>query len=180
MYRHLLPGLVLLFVSLSACSSAPAPVTEPKPPSLLGEVSREQVEAAEPGWVAAQAESEIDVDAAQALAGVEPGASVTVYFGTWCSDSRREVSRFWRALDETAGLVSFDVRYVAVDRRDKRPPEMERDLGLRYVPTFIVERGGREVGRMVEVSPHGIEKDLLALLTGEVEGVVTAREDGGG
>lgn len=178
--RHFLaPGFAFLSLGLTACSSAPEPVTELRPPSLLGEVSREQVEAAEPGWVAAQAASEIDADAAQALAEVEPGASITVYFGTWCSDSRREVSRFWRALDETAGLVSFEVRYVAVDRRDKRPPEMERDLGLRYVPTFIVERGGREVGRMVEVSPHGIEKDLLALLRGEAEGVVTAREDGG-
>ena len=180
MHRHpLLVGPILLSLVLAACSSAPraVPAAESEPPSLLGEVSREQIEAAEPGWVSAQVESGVDVDAALALAEVEPGAAVTVYLGTWCSDSRRELARFWRALDETAGLVSFDVRYVAVDRREKRPPEMERDLGLRYVPTFIVERDGREVGRMVEVSLHGIEKDLLALLTGETEGVVTARDD---
>ncbi len=168
-------GVVSLFLVLSACASTPAP----EPPSLLGEVSREQIEAAEPGWVATQVESDLDADVAMALVDVEPGASVTVYLGTWCSDSRRELARFWRALDETAGLVSFGVRYVAVDRRDRRPPEMERDLGLRYVPTFVVERDGEEVGRMVEVSPNGIEKDVLALLSGEVEGVVTAREDGG-
>lgn len=149
----------------------------PEPPSLLGEVSRAEVEAAEPEWVVAQAESELDAEAAQALAEVEPGAEIEIYFGTWCSDSRRELARFWRALDETLGLVPFEVRYVAVDRSDKRPPELERDLGLRYVPTFIVRRQGHEVGRMVEVSPNGIERDLLALLNGDAEGVVSARED---
>jgi hypothetical protein len=33
------------------------------------------------------------------------------------------------------------------------------------------------VGRVVETAPHGIENDLLALLTGAVGGVVSARED---
>lgn len=73
--------------------------------------------------------------------------------------------------------MPFTIDYQAVDRRANRPPELERDLNLLYVPTFIVRRGGEEVGRMVEVSPNGIEKDLLALLTGEAKGVLSARED---
>ncbi len=159
----------------------PLPLTaaeEPKePPSLLGPVSRAEIEAAEPAWVAAQAEAELDAEAAGALGTVEPGAEVDVYLGTWCSDSERELARFWRALDQNFGVVPFEVRYIAVDRSDQRPPELSRDLDLRYVPTFIVRREEREVGRMVEVSPNGIERDLLALLTGEVEGVVSARDD---
>jgi hypothetical protein len=150
---------------------------EKAPPSLLGPVSREQLEAAEPSWVAAEVEAAPDAEAAQALAAVPPGAEVTVYLGTWCSDSRRELARFWRALDEGGGEPPFAIEYIAVDRGDKRPPELLRDLDLRYVPTFIVRRGGEEVGRMVEESPGGIERDLLALLTGEASGVVSARED---
>jgi hypothetical protein len=45
------------------------------------------------------------------------------------------------------------------------------------VPTFIVRRGGHEVGRVVEEAPHGIETDLLALLTGEAGGVLSGRPD---
>ncbi len=150
---------------------------EHKEPTLLGPTTREAVEAAEPEWVAAEVAAMPDEAAAQELAAVEPGAAVTVYLGTWCSDSRRELSRFWRAVDEAGGEVPFTVEYVAVDRAAKRPPELEREQGLRWVPTFIVRRGGEEVGRVVEVSPHGIEKDLLALLDGDLHGVVSGRAD---
>ncbi len=45
------------------------------------------------------------------------------------------------------------------------------------MPTFVVLRDGREVGRIVEESPHGVERDLLALLDGSARGVVSARDD---
>jgi hypothetical protein len=173
--------LALSIVALTCLALVPpvraAAEDEPEPPSLLGPVSREQIEEAEPSWVAAQVGASPDVEAARALAGVEPGAEVTIYLGTWCSDSRREVPRFWRALDEAGGSVPFAIDYIAVDRAAKRPPELESEVGLRFVPTFIVRRGGEEVGRVVETSPDGIEKDLLALLSGTASGVISARDD---
>ncbi len=169
--------LLLFTASLPLAVADEQPEPPPEPPSLLGPVTRAEIEEAEPEWVAAQAEAELDAEAAQGLATVEPGAEVDVYLGTWCSDSERELARFWRALDQNFGFVPFEVRYIAVDRSDQRQPELLRDLDLRYVPTFIVRRDHREVGRMVEVSPNGIERDLLTLLTGEVEGVVSARDD---
>lgn len=143
---------------------------------LVGAVTREQVEAAVPEWVQAEVEAEPDAGAAQALASLEPGAEVTVYLGTWCGDSRRELSRFWKALDQTGGAVPFQVRYVGVDREKKEPAGVQED-GVLYLPTFIVRRGGREVGRIVETSPHSIEQDLLALLAGRAQGVLATREE---
>ena len=174
--------LALACRSASAPSAAPAVATaEPREaPSILGPTTREAIEAAEPEWVASEVASEVDPEAARALAAVAPGAEVTVYLGTWCSDSRRELARLWRAIDEAGGEVPFDLVYLAVDRGDRRPPELARDVGLRFVPTFIVRRDGRELGRMVEVSPHGIERDLGALHSGAVTGVVSARTDLGG
>jgi len=178
---------ILTLAAGLGCSSgtAPAPsttVAEPlSTPVLLGELTREEIEAAVPSWVAAEVDAEPDPEAARALGEVEPGARVTVLLGTWCADSRRELARLWRAFDE-AGLLDpaelpFELGYVGVDRDKARPEELVAGVGLRYVPTFVVERGGREVGRMVEVSPHGIEHDLLALLRGEATGVVSARDD---
>jgi hypothetical protein len=149
-----------------------------EPPVLVGKVTREQIEQAVPDWVSIAVSSEIDEQAATALATVPPGAEVTVFLGTWCSDSRREVPRFWRALDQVGGMVPFDVTYVAVDRDKKAEPEsLVAGRNLRFVPTFIVSRDGHEVGRVVEEAPDGIETDLLALLTGEATGVVSARDD---
>ena len=143
---------------------------------LVGAVTREQVEAAVPDWVQAEVEAQPDAGLAQALASVEPGAEVTVFLGTWCGDSRREVPRFWKALDGAGGIVPFQVHYVGVDRAKKEPASVKEE-GVLYLPTFIVRRGGHEVGRIVETSPHSVEQDLLALLTGKAQGVLATRED---
>jgi thiol-disulfide isomerase/thioredoxin len=161
----------------------PAVATEAKPlaaaekPVLLGNLTREQVEAAVPDWVQAEVEALPEKMAVQALAAVPSGGEVTVYMGSWCSDSRREVSRLWRVLDESGGSLPCKITYIGVDPDKKEPVAMIAGSGLLYVPTFIVKRDGREVGRIVESSPHGIEQDLLALLSGSAHGLVTAKPE---
>jgi hypothetical protein len=163
-----------------AAPAAPlaAPTAAPDPQVLLGPVTREQVEAAVPAWVQAGVEASPDLAAARALAGVAPGAEVTVLLGTWCSDSRREISRLWRALDEigaTSGSgLPFTLSYIGVDEAKREPAAAVAAAGLKYVPTLIVRRDGREVGRIVESAPHGVELDLLALLSGKAAGLLTA------
>jgi hypothetical protein len=115
-----------------------------------------------------------------ALAAVPLGAEVTIFLGTWCGDSRREVPRFWKAVD-IAGSggtdLPFAIHYIGVDRKKKEPSAPVTNNNILFVPTFIVSREGREVGRVVEQSPNGIEKDLLALLTGKAQGLITTRTD---
>jgi thiol-disulfide isomerase/thioredoxin len=166
--------LALLAVLASILGTSCATSTTVSAP-LVGETTREQIEVA-PEWMAAEAESQPDPEACKALASVPPGAEVTVFLGTWCGDSRRELPRFWKALD-MAATVPFAVHYIGVDRQKKEPSAPVINNDIRYVPTFIVYREGREVGRIVEESPHGIEKDLLALLTGEAQGLITTRTD---
>ena len=176
----LLPAAI---VALSCAASPPARVdlapadAEPPEPVLVGAVSRAEIEAALPDWIGAQVEARPDPAAAVAMASAGAGARVTVYLGTWCSDSRRELARLWRAMDEAGGEVDFELIYVGVDRDKEEPADRLTGVGLEYVPTFVVEIGGAEAGRIVEESPGGIEHDLGALLRGEVSGLVTARED---
>lgn len=153
------------------------PETKKEEPVLVGPATREQIEGAAPEWVQAEVESHPDAEAAKALAAIEPGAEVTVFLGTWCGDSRREVPRLWRAIDEAGGLVPFKISYVCVDRQKKEPAGAVGENGIHYVPTFIVRRGGQEVGRIVEEAPHGIEHDLADLLTGKAHGVIATRQD---
>jgi thiol-disulfide isomerase/thioredoxin len=168
----LAPALAL---TLGACAGQrpPASPAAPPKPVLLGVVVREEVEAAVPDWVDAEVAAEIDAEAARSLTAVPGGAEVSVYFGTWCPDSRRELARLWRAFDEIGSMVPFEVRFVGVDRSKQQPADLLAGVALRYVPTFVVRRDGREVGRIVETSPHGIEQDLLALLTGKAGGVLS-------
>ncbi len=158
--------------------AAGTPVAAAAPREIvLGRTDRARMEAAVPEWVQVEAGSVVDAKTAQALAAVAPGATLTIYLGSWCGDSRREVSRFWRALDTAGRPLPFPVTYIAVDPGKQEPAALLQGVDLRYVPTFVVERGGREVGRIVESAPHGIEKDLLALLDGSAHGLLTDRGD---
>ncbi len=171
----------LLLTALAGAGDPPAasPAAKPAAPEeavLVGPTTREKVEAA-PEWAQAEVDARPDAGASQGLGTVEPGAEVTVFLGTWCGDSRREVPRFWKALDTEGDAVPFQIRYVGVDHDKKQPADLLKENDVRYLPTFIVRRGGREVGRIVESSPHGVEQDLLALLTGKASGVLTTRQD---
>src|SRR5438270_6445528 len=109
---------VLMLAALAGAAAPPA--QEESVP--VGPVTREMVEAT-PEWMQAEVDAKPEPAAAKALAAVEPGAEVTVFLGTWCGDSRREVPRFWKALDAAGGSVPFQLRYVAVDRQKKEPAD---------------------------------------------------------
>jgi thiol-disulfide isomerase/thioredoxin len=145
--------------------------------AVIGSTTREQIESAVPDWVQAEVEAQPDAETARSLAAVAPGAEVIVFLGTWCGDSRREVPRLWKALAEAGPKVPFEVHYIGVDRAKKEPAGELAANDVRYLPTFIVRRDGRETGRIVETSPHSVERDLLDLLTGKARGVLATRED---
>ena len=142
----------------------------------MGPTTREEIEAALPAWRDAAASAEADEETSRALASVPPGADVIVYLGTWCGDSRREIGRLFRALEHVPEPYPFTIALVGVDRAKTAPGHTE-GVGLRYVPTIVVRRGGTEIGRIVESAPHGVERELLDLLTGATSGVISLRTD---
>jgi len=184
--RKGLAGLVSFVAMIMLCVASQAATPSPLhrqvgsfegKPVMVGSLTRTEIEKIVPGWVQAEVEVRPLVATARKLASVGKGARVSVYLGTWCPDSRREVSRLWRTLDEVGDNVSFTIRYFGIDHGLHRPANLVKAAHLVRVPTFVVERDGRELGRIVEVSPHGIENDLLALLTGKEHGLVTGSED---
>lgn len=173
-----LVGLLLLTGQGGApCFASDVETVEEDEPILLGLLNREEIEAAMPDWVMAEVEANPDTAAAGAMVAALDGAEVTVFFGSWCSDSARELARLWRALDELGALSPDEIRYIGVDRDKSEPAGWVEGRDLRLVPTFVVSRQGEEVGRIVESSPNGIEQDLLALLRGDATGLITNSED---
>ena len=144
---------------------------------LLGPLTRDRIEAERPDWIQQQIESAPDPVAAAEMTALLHDAELQIYLGTWCSDSKRELSRFWRALDDVAVPEIAGLSYIGVDRSKTAPAEYVEGVELRFVPTFVVRRHGIELGRVVEEAPSGIEIDLLALLSGTRSGLVTARSD---
>ncbi|HEY4109870.1 thioredoxin family protein [Puia sp.] len=81
-------------------------------------------------------------------------ASFLVLGGTWCEDTQTLLPRFYLLMD-AAGIGSDQVRFVAVDRQKHALNHLPEDMHLAHTPTFIVLKGGKEVGRVVEYGKNG-------------------------
>ncbi len=96
--------------------------------------------------------------------------SITVFMGTWCGDSRREVPRVLKMLD-CCGFPINDLALVMVGNSDslykKSPQHEEAGKNIVRVPTIIVEQKNAEIGRIIESPITSLEKDLLAILRKE-------------
>ena len=88
---------------------------------------------------------------------------IKIIMGTWCSDSRREVPRFFKVLD-AAGYPSDKVEIICVDEDKKAEDNELDDLKIDLVPTFIFYKNGNELGRIVEAPEDTLEKDMIKIL----------------
>ena len=89
--------------------------------------------------------------------------TITIVMGTWCEDSRREVPRFYKILDE----YSFDednVNLLCVNREKKIMTMDISELDIEFVPTIIFYKNDQEVGRIIETPKESLEKDLLNII----------------
>jgi tetratricopeptide (TPR) repeat protein len=101
---------------------------------------------------------------------VDADVDLTIFFGSWCGDSKREVPRFLKILD-TMSFPMERVELIAVSGADsvkkQSPQGQEKGKGIYRVPTIIVERGVHEINRIVEYPVESLERDLLKILGGE-------------
>jgi thiol-disulfide isomerase/thioredoxin len=106
---------------------------------------------------------EVDVEIAEQLKDNWDNVEITLVIGTWCSDSRREVPRFYRILDKIE-YPSEIVNLISVNR-DKVGLANEVDgLEIHFVPTIIFYGNGKELGRIVEMPYESLEKDMLEMV----------------
>ena len=165
-------AVVLLGTILSAPPGWGAPEEE-EDPKLLGRCTAEQL-GEEPfsGWFEkGYTDYEPNPDVVAGLREVDTeGLDITVFFGTWCDNSQRQVPRLLKLLDELE-FPNADLTLVAVDHvkeADKMSPTgEEKGMEIYRVPTIVVSRNDHEVARIIEHPVVSLERDLLAILSGE-------------
>ncbi len=94
--------------------------------------------------------------------------SITLFMGTWCGDSKREVPRLYKVL-EACDFPMNQLTVVAVSRQAnmyKQSPEHEEaGLNIHRVPTVIFYKDGKEVNRIVEHPIETFEEDIQNIIT---------------
>ena len=96
------------------------------------------------------------------------GYHIKVFLGTWCGDSKREVPRFFKILDD-AQFPSGQLEVIALDREanayKQSPSGEEKGLNIHRVPAFIFYKDGKEVNRIVEYPVMDLERDILTIVS---------------
>ena len=89
---------------------------------------------------------------------------ITVFMGTWCSDSRKEIPVFYKLIDKLK-INEKSIELIGMSLEKTTPDSLELNQNLINVPTFIFKKDGKEINRIVEFPLETIEKDILKILT---------------
>ncbi|MGB7392820.1 MAG: thioredoxin family protein [Pricia sp.] len=94
------------------------------------------------------------------------GVDIKIFMGTWCSDSQREVPRFYKIMN-ALGYPLDGIELFALDREKTGPDNLEKGFDIQRVPTFIFYKDGEALGRIVEYPIESLETDMMKILSGK-------------
>lgn len=86
-----------------------------------------------------------------------------VFLGTWCPDSHIMIPELFKVLQS----VNYPVEKVSLHGLDR--DKLDKDgiptnYNITFVPTVIVLKDGKEIGRITEVPHKSIEQDLVKII----------------
>ncbi len=157
------PATAAVVTPVAPLTPSPSPTVAP----LTGKVSREALES-HPGWETARAQDYVpEPGVVTKIRASAAKVEVLAFIGTWCPDSKREVPRLLKLLDQV-GVPASKITMLGLDQSKRDAEGLAGRWGLKYVPTFIFLEQGRELGRVVEKSQSTLEADLVQILASSV------------
>jgi thiol-disulfide isomerase/thioredoxin len=103
-------------------------------------------------------------DALNALKTKSKSVELIVFGGTWCVDTKYILPKLF-ALTDAASFSQDHITLVGVDRNKRTISHLAEALGVINVPTIIVMKDGKELGRVVEYGKTGAwDKELGDIL----------------
>lgn len=158
--KKLMPVFILALLttmSLSAQTTYQVLVERPNEKSLKGILSREiLVKDTSFHWYAESLKGYSPN--ATALAGLmkhKDSIHLLTFMGTWCEDSHTVIPKYYALLD-AAGFSPDRETLIGVDREKKTFSHLAEALHVKNVPTIIVLKNGKELGRVVELGKYGL------------------------
>ena len=155
--RVLAGGMAIALLFLAGCSGGKESAGDGDP---VGRVDRSQLSER---VLAAYDTVHVPADYVELIQQAGADVETMVFFGSWCSDSRRDVPRFLKIVD-LAGTSLGHVTLYALDRKKKSTEGLEGQYHIERVPTFLFMKHGKEIGRIVEMPRTTLEGDMLGIL----------------
>lgn len=90
--------------------------------------------------------------------------SLLLFGGSWCGDTKAEFPKYFK-LFSALNFPQSSLSLHGLSRKKREPTGIAERYSIKRVPTLVVLKGGKEIGRIVEYPTESIEKDLLNILT---------------
>jgi thiol-disulfide isomerase/thioredoxin len=106
-------------------------------------------------WYAAnQTSYKPDAAVLAAMEAAKGKVQFVIFGGTWCEDTQFILPKFFK-LQEQVGIADNTISFYGVDRAKKTLGNLTDAFKITNVPTIIVMKDGKEVGRVVEYGKTG-------------------------
>lgn len=87
-----------------------------------------------------------------------------IFAGTWCEDTHFVLPKFYK-IQEVSGFPENRITIFAVDRNKRTTGNIAGAMNITNVPTIIVMKNGKELGRVVEYGKTGKwDKELAGII----------------
>ena len=130
---------------------------------LLGPLSKEEILENFPDWQEKVASYVPNQEVIEKLQSIQYAIEIEIFLGTWCPDSKRNVSAYFKIMDLVDNPL-FMTTYIGLPRdKDSRKPFIE-GKNIIKIPTFIIIIDNQEKGRIIENPVKSVEEDLLDII----------------
>jgi len=89
--------------------------------------------------------------------------TMVVFMGTWCDDSHYLVPKLEKVLEKANYPMSMLTMY-GVDREKTTRNGDQAKYNITLVPTIMLFKDGKEIGRITESAAKSVEEDLAAMI----------------
>ena len=92
--------------------------------------------------------------------------NIRIFMGTWCHDSKREIPRLIKILDNLKYNHSKLV-IIGLTKDKKGYFKDYTTFNILNTPTIIFYRNDHEIGRIIEKPKDSLESDIFSIISGE-------------
>lgn len=92
--------------------------------------------------------------------------TIIAFLGTWCDDSHNLIPKLEKVLS-ASGFPPNQLTMYGIDREKKSKTGEEKKYDIKFAPTILLLKNGKEAGRITETVQKSVEADMAAIVEGK-------------
>ena len=132
---------------------------------LIGQATLDELFLHTPAYRLLADQYKPNLEAVKFLSQYQEPVNFIVAFGTWCSHCKEWVPRLIKSVLD-CNNPNLNCSFVGINRKFDQPKEFVENEKIKNIPTIIVHKNGKEIGRIVGTPKVSMEDDIAAILKG--------------